>query len=48
MAPIQRMRTCHLAANAVEDVYGISAIDMIRTFVEQHPDQPATSSQGSG
>lgn len=42
LAPIQRMRTCHLAANAVEDIYGISAVDMIRTFVEQHPDRPPT------
>jgi AcrR family transcriptional regulator len=42
LAPAQRMRTCHLAANAVEDVYGLNAIDMVRTFVEQHPDPPAT------
>lgn len=41
LAPAQRMRTCHLAANAVEDVYGLCAVDMIRSFVEQHPDQPA-------
>jgi AcrR family transcriptional regulator len=38
LAPVHRMRTCHLAANAVEDTYGVSAIDMISTFVEQHPD----------
>jgi hypothetical protein len=42
LVPVQRMRTCHLAANAVEDTYGVSAVDMIRTFVEQHLDQPAT------
>jgi AcrR family transcriptional regulator len=42
LTPLQRMRTCHLAANAVEDTYGVSAVDMIRTFVEQHPDQPPT------
>lgn len=42
LAPVQRMRTCHIAANAVEDAYGISAMDMIRTFIEQNPDQSAT------
>lgn len=42
LAPAQRMRTCHIAANAVEDVYGVSAVDMIGTWVAQHPDQPAT------
>lgn len=41
LAPIQRMRTCHLAANAVEDAYGVSAIDMIKTFVDQYPDHPS-------
>jgi hypothetical protein len=27
--PVQRFRLCHLAANAVEDVYGISAMRMV-------------------
>jgi hypothetical protein len=36
------MRTCDIAANAVEDVYGISTMEMIKTFVDQHPDQPLT------
>jgi hypothetical protein len=38
LAPIHRMRICHLAANAIEDTYGVSAVDMIKTFVERHPD----------
>jgi len=42
LAPPQRMRTCHLAASAVEDLYGLNAVDMIRSFVQQHPDPPAT------
>jgi len=42
LAPAQRMRTCHIAANAVEDVYGISAIDIIETFVDKHPNHPPT------
>lgn len=40
LAPVQRMRTCHIAADTVEDIYGISAVNMIKTFVEQYPDQP--------
>jgi AcrR family transcriptional regulator len=38
LAPIHRMRICHLAANAIEDTYGVSAVGMIKTFVERHPD----------
>ncbi|MEU4766647.1 thiopeptide maturation pyridine synthase [Actinosynnema sp. NPDC023794] len=41
LTPFQRFRTCHAAANAVEEVYGISAVDTIRTHVEFHPN-PAT------
>lgn len=42
LAPAQRMRTCHIAANAVEDVYGLCAVDLVKAFVERHPDPPAT------
>jgi AcrR family transcriptional regulator len=41
LSPFQRMRTCHVAANAVEDVYGVSAVNIIKTFIEQHPNQSA-------
>jgi len=37
LTPFQRFRTCHAAANAVEEIYGISAVDSIRTYVESHP-----------
>jgi Lantibiotic biosynthesis dehydratase C-term len=30
LAPVQRFRLCHLAANAVEDAYGVSALDLVR------------------
>lgn len=36
MSPPERMRTCHLAANAVEDVYGVSASGMIEQFTAAH------------
>lgn len=37
LTPYQRFRTCHAAACAVEDVYGINAIESIRAFVDSHP-----------
>lgn len=37
ITPPARFRLCHLAANAVEEVYGLSAFDLIRAFVEAHP-----------
>ncbi|MCC8246317.1 thiopeptide maturation pyridine synthase [Saccharothrix luteola] len=37
LTPFQRFRTCHAAANAVEEIYGIAAVDTIRTHVEFHP-----------
>lgn len=37
LGPAERFRLCHLAANATEDTYGLSAIDRVRTFVERHP-----------
>ncbi|GAB3441995.1 hypothetical protein GCM10027570_08800 [Streptomonospora sediminis] len=36
MAPPERMRTCHLAANAVEEVYGLSAVAMMERFTAAH------------
>ncbi|MGW4111038.1 thiopeptide maturation pyridine synthase [Actinosynnema sp. NPDC004786] len=38
LTPVQRFRTCHAAANAVEELHGVSAVDRIRAFVESHPD----------
>jgi hypothetical protein len=29
----ERLRTCHVAANAVEEVYGVSAFDLVAGFV---------------
>lgn len=33
LAPHERLRACHIAANAVEDVYGVSAHDLVSGFV---------------
>ncbi|MEV6158633.1 thiopeptide maturation pyridine synthase [Nonomuraea sp. NPDC052129] len=37
ITPPARFRICHLAANAVEEVYDLSALGLIRAFVEAHP-----------
>ncbi|NUT94342.1 MAG: hypothetical protein HOY78_20200 [Saccharothrix sp.] len=39
--PYERMRTCHAAANAVEEIHGVSAIDIVRAFVDKYPNTPA-------
>ncbi|MCA2221927.1 thiopeptide maturation pyridine synthase [Nonomuraea aurantiaca] len=36
ITPPARFRICHLAANAVEEVYDLSALGLIRAFVEAH------------
>ena len=41
LTPPQRYRLCHLAANAVEEVYNRNAIEEIRQYVNTHP-APAT------
>ncbi|TQM35034.1 thiopeptide maturation pyridine synthase [Pseudonocardia cypriaca] len=33
LTPYERLRTCHVAANAVEEVYGVSAFDLVAGFV---------------
>ena len=33
LTPLDRFRLCHLTANAVEEVYGLSAVDLIRRSV---------------
>ncbi|MEU4232917.1 thiopeptide maturation pyridine synthase [Nonomuraea sp. NPDC026600] len=37
LTPPARFRLCHLAAGAVEEVYDVSAFELIRAFVEAHP-----------
>ncbi|PSL46002.1 lantibiotic biosynthesis dehydratase-like protein [Saccharothrix carnea] len=37
LTPFQRFRTCHAAANAVEEVHGLAAVDVIRSSAEFHP-----------
>ncbi|NUT46117.1 MAG: hypothetical protein HOV94_02185 [Saccharothrix sp.] len=37
LTPVERFRMCHMAANAVEEIHGISAVERIRAFVEAHP-----------
>lgn len=37
LTPPQRFRLCHLAANAVEEIYGQNAIESIRRYVAAHP-----------
>lgn len=46
MTPFQRMRTCYIVASAVEDVYGVSVMDMVRTFAERHSDHPSPAADG--
>ncbi|MFD0201089.1 MULTISPECIES: thiopeptide maturation pyridine synthase [Saccharothrix] len=41
LSPYERMRTCHAAANAVEEVHGVSALDIVDRFVTAHPNTPA-------
>jgi hypothetical protein len=43
LTPPQRLRLCHLAANTVEDLYRINALESIRDFVQQHPNREAAS-----
>ncbi|MEV4252307.1 thiopeptide maturation pyridine synthase [Spirillospora sp. NPDC049652] len=44
LTPPDRFRLCHLAANAVEDVYQLNARDLIHHFTQTHPNpQPLTS-----
>lgn len=33
LTPYERLRTCHVAANAVEEVYGVSAFDLVAASV---------------
>lgn len=35
LTPYERLRTCHVAANAVEEVYGVSAFDLVARFVAE-------------
>lgn len=37
IAPRVRFALCHLSADAIEDVHGISAMEWMRSFVAQHP-----------
>jgi hypothetical protein len=37
LAPRERGLLCYLAANAIEDVYDVSAIEFLRKFVAEHP-----------
>ncbi|MFI6737677.1 lantibiotic dehydratase C-terminal domain-containing protein [Nonomuraea sp. NPDC050451] len=35
LTPLDRFRTCHLPADAVEDVYGLSGLDTLRRFADR-------------
>ena len=37
LLPRERCLLCYLAANAIEDVYDVSAIEFLRKFVAEHP-----------
>lgn len=39
LTPPQRFRLCHLAANAVEDVYHTNAIEAVQRYVTTHPSE---------
>ncbi|MFC4534189.1 thiopeptide maturation pyridine synthase [Sphaerisporangium dianthi] len=40
LTPLDRLRMCHLLADAVEDVYGVSAIDALRRFATVSEPRP--------
>lgn len=42
VTPFQRKRTCYIVASAVEDVYGISVDDMVKTFAERYANHSAS------
>ncbi|GGP03482.1 hypothetical protein LDL08_10955 [Nonomuraea glycinis] len=44
VAPRERSLLCHLAADAIEDVYNVSAVGFLRKFVAEHPGAPAEPS----
>ncbi|MFC5826357.1 thiopeptide maturation pyridine synthase [Nonomuraea insulae] len=47
LTPPQRFRLCHLAADAVEDVYDDNAIEAVRRYVAAHPNrEPSTERTG--
>jgi len=37
LSPRRRFLLCHLAAETIEERYGVSAIGFLRTFVAEHP-----------
>ncbi|WP_026411568.1 thiopeptide maturation pyridine synthase [Actinomadura oligospora] len=39
LTPPERFRLCHLAANAVEDVHRLDAVDLVRRFTLAHPNE---------
>lgn len=46
LRPRERFLLCHMAANAIEDVYDVSAIEFLRKFVAEHPDIPGSGPIG--
>jgi ribosomal protein S12 methylthiotransferase accessory factor YcaO-like protein len=40
LTPPERFRLCHLAANAVEDLYNYNAINAVSRYVAAHPGRP--------
>ncbi|GGO08510.1 thiopeptide maturation pyridine synthase [Microbispora bryophytorum] len=40
LTPLDRFRMCHLLADAVEDVYGLSALDALRRFAAAQETRP--------
>jgi hypothetical protein len=40
LTPVERFRVCHLAARAVEETYGVSAVDLMRRAVGRLEDRP--------
>lgn len=39
IVPAQRYLLCHLAARTVQDVYGVSAVEQFRRFLDAHPNR---------
>jgi hypothetical protein len=44
LLPRERCLLCYLAAEAIEDVYDVSAIGFLRKFVAEHPEPPVEAS----
>ena len=43
VSPRQRFLLCHMAANAIEEIHSVSALDFVRRFTQSHPNSDGGS-----